>query len=164
MWGSLVLIFFNILTFNELNISSMSMLARSKPRTRQQRFHNSSLQGSFGCSNREFHRSCVYCRLGQWDTLQLRSRYVLIHENWFISSSTSPEYFLIDFKANEVHCKLQNYIYLLPPKNCGIPYVGESITPVVIRINIQGKKVAKFPLPIIRMFVKMQRFQFFSLK
>ena len=125
---------------------------------------HSSLQGGFSCSNKEFHRSCVYFRCGEWDTLPLQSRYVLIHENWSISSSTSREYFLINFKPKGSHCKLQNYIYLLPYKNCGIPYIAESITPVDRRINIQGKKVAKLLLLIIWIFAKMQHFKFYSLR
>ena len=79
-------------------------------------------------------------------------------------SSTSREYFLINFKPKGSHCKLQNYIYLLPYKNCGIPYIAERITPVDRRINIQGKKVAKLLLPIIWIFAKMQHFKFYSLR
>ena len=37
--------------------------------------------------------------------------------------------FAIDIKTDEVHCKLQNYIYLLTCTHFGIQYVGESITP-----------------------------------
>ena len=45
----------------------------------------------------------------------------LIRENPFFSSNTiSGKYFAIDTKPDEIHCKIQNHIYLLICTHCGI--------------------------------------------
>ena len=38
-----------------------------------------------------------------------------------------------------VHCKLQNYIYLLTCLSCHIQYVGESVVNVNLRMNVHRK-------------------------
>ena len=45
----------------------------------------------------------------------------------------------ITFFRSKIKHNLKNYIYLLICKYCGIQYVGESITPVNLRINIRRK-------------------------
>ena len=83
-------------------------------------------------------------------------------QNQFVSSTTGRKYFSIDIKLNEVHCKLQNYTYLLTCTHCGIQYVVESITPLNLRKNIfpeEENQDVKFLLIIIRIFVKVQHFQ-----
>ena len=45
----------------------------------------------------------------------------------------------ITFFGSKIKHNLKNYIYLLICKHCGIQYVGESITPVNLRINIRRK-------------------------
>ena len=42
----------------------------------------------------------------------------------------------ININSHKIHCKIRNYIYLLTCKICGIQHVGESITPVNLRMNI----------------------------
>ena len=41
------------------------------------------------------------------------------------------------FELDDVYCR--NYIYPLTCKNCGIQYIGESITSVNLRMNIHQK-------------------------
>ena len=54
----------------------------------------------------------------------------------FVSSSiTGRSYSTINISPHEISCKIGNYIYLLTCKNCNVQYVGESITPVNIRMN-----------------------------
>ena len=55
------------------------------------------------------------------------------------SNITKRTYSYINIKSYEIHCKIRNYIYLLTCKSCGIQYVGESITPVNLRMNIYRK-------------------------
>ena len=55
------------------------------------------------------------------------------------SNITGRTYSSINIKSNEIHCKIRNYIYLLTCKNFGIQYVGDSITPVNLRMNIHQK-------------------------
>ena len=55
------------------------------------------------------------------------------------SNLTRRNYYSINIKSHEVHCKIRNYIYLLTYKNCGIQYVGESITPVNLGMNVHRK-------------------------
>ena len=55
------------------------------------------------------------------------------------SNITGRAYSSINIKSQEIHCKIRNCIYLLTCKNCGILYIGESIAPVNVRINIHGK-------------------------
>ena len=45
----------------------------------------------------------------------------------------------INISLSEINCKLQNYIYLLTRKSCGVQYVGESIVPLNLRMNIHRK-------------------------
>ena len=51
----------------------------------------------------------------------------LTRESLFISNTTGRIYFAIDTKPDEVHCKLQNYIYLLTCTHYGMQYVDECI-------------------------------------
>ena len=63
----------------------------------------------------------------------------LIRENKFVSNNTCRNYFATDITLDEVHCKIQNYIYLLTCAHCGIQYIGESITPLNLRTNIHRR-------------------------
>ena len=56
-----------------------------------------------------------------------------------ISNSTGREFYAIDIEPNKVHCKLQNYIYLLTCNFCNIQYVGESVIHLNLRMNIHRK-------------------------
>ena len=56
-------------------------------------------------------------------------------ENICKSFITGRSHSLVDVDPNHVHCKWQNYIYLLSCKCCNVQYVGESITPINIRMN-----------------------------
>ena len=64
-----------------------------------------------------------------------RQPLALIRENQVVSNTTGRKYFSTDIKPDEVRCKLQNYIYLQTCTHCGIQYVGESITPLNLRVN-----------------------------
>ena len=57
-------------------------------------------------------------------------------ENQFVSNITGRKHSTYDIKPDEVHYKLQNCIYLLTCTHSGIEYIGESITPLNLRINI----------------------------
>ena len=59
----------------------------------------------------------------------------LIRSKSFKSFSTGRTYSTVDIEPAHFSCKLQNYIYLLSCKSCGIQYVGESITPINRRMN-----------------------------
>ena len=48
-------------------------------------------------------------------------------------------YLAIDIKHDEVHCKLQNCVYLLNCTHNRIQYIVESITPFNLRIDIQRR-------------------------
>ena len=63
----------------------------------------------------------------------------LIYKDTFVSNSTGRLCVAIDIKFHEVHCKLQNYIYLLTCTACYIQYVGESISPVNLRMNVHRR-------------------------
>ena len=63
----------------------------------------------------------------------------IIRKKTFNSFTTGKTYNAIDIEPHQVHCKLQNYIYLLSCKNCGLQYVGESIRPVNLRMNTHRK-------------------------
>ena len=63
----------------------------------------------------------------------------LIKSSKFISNSTGREYFTVDITPDMVHCKLQNYIYLLTCLCCYVQYVGESVIFVNLRMNIHRK-------------------------
>ena len=43
-------------------------------------------------------------------------------------NTTARKYFFLDNKPDQVHCKLENNIYLLKGTHHDISYVGESIT------------------------------------
>ena len=55
------------------------------------------------------------------------------------SNITGRTYSSINIKSDEIYCKIRNYIYLLTSKTCRIQYVGESITPVNLRVNFHRK-------------------------
>ena len=55
-------------------------------------------------------------------------------------------FFPLDFKPNKVHWKLQKYIYILTCTHCGIEYVGESITPLNLRIDIHSRRQSEFEI------------------
>ena len=55
------------------------------------------------------------------------------------SKITGRTYSSINIKSHEIQCKIRNYIYLLACKSCSIQYVGESVTPVNLRMNIHRK-------------------------
>ena len=59
-------------------------------------------------------------------------------ENQFVSNITGRKHSTFDIKLNEVHCKLQNCIYLLTCTHSGTEYIGESITTSNLRINIHS--------------------------
>ena len=76
----------------------------------------------FGCGNerspavRTCKADCLTCP-------------ALIRENYFVSNTTEGKYFAIDIKPDEIHYKLENYIYLLTCAHRDIQYVAERITP-----------------------------------
>ena len=41
--------------------------------------------------------------------------------------------------VNDIHCKLQNYVYVIQCTSCLVQYVGESVIPVHKRMNIHRK-------------------------
>ena len=55
------------------------------------------------------------------------------------SSFTGRIYHAIDVDLNNIHCKLQNYIYVLKCSSCHVQYVGESIVPLNLRMNIHRR-------------------------
>ena len=63
----------------------------------------------------------------------------LIREFLITSNSTGKIYSVRDIDPSQVHCKLQNYVYLLTCMCCGVQYVGESVVPVNLRMNIHRK-------------------------
>ena len=91
-------------------------VSASSPKLPQQLF----LEGGVHCSDRTFggHPSTLAVgnerlpalRICRADCLTCPA---LICENRFLSNITSRKYFAIAIKPDEVHCKLQNYIYLL---------------------------------------------------
>ena len=63
-----------------------------------------------------------------------------LNRNPFVTSFvTGRTYFIRDIEPYQIHCKLQNYVYLLTCLSCGVQYVGESIVPVNLRMNIHRK-------------------------
>ena len=62
-----------------------------------------------------------------------------IKSNSIISNSTGRNYHVVDIDRLLIHCKLQNYIYLLMCLRCNVQYVGESVIPVNLRMNIHRK-------------------------
>jgi len=63
----------------------------------------------------------------------------LIRKKEFQSNSTGRIYTAIDIEPNSVHCKIQNYIYLLTCSSCNVQYVGESVTPLNLRMNVHRR-------------------------
>ena len=55
------------------------------------------------------------------------------------SNSTGRNHFVVDIDPRTVHCKLQNYIYVLTCLRCNVQYVGESVISVNLRMNIHRK-------------------------
>ena len=56
-----------------------------------------------------------------------------------ISSVTNRVYEPINNTEKSISCKLQNYIYLLTCMCCFVQYVGESVIPLHLRMNIHRK-------------------------
>ena len=63
----------------------------------------------------------------------------LVKESNVKSYHTGRVYSTIDLNIEDVHCKLQNYIYVLTCTCCYVQYVGESICPVHLRMNIHRR-------------------------
>ena len=63
---------------------------------------------------------------------------LMIHEK-IKSSVTSRIYETINNTNKRINCKIQNYVYLLTCKCCFVQYVGESVTPLHLRINVHRK-------------------------
>ena len=62
-----------------------------------------------------------------------------VREHIVTSYSTGRKYTVVDIDPKMVHCKLQNYIYLLTCTKCFIQYVGESVITVNRRMNIHRR-------------------------
>ena len=63
-----------------------------------------------------------------------------LNRNPHISSFVTGRIYPIrDISLSSIHCKLQNYVYLLTCLSCGVQYVGESIVPVNLRMNVHRK-------------------------
>ena len=52
---------------------------------------------------------------------------------------TGRIYPIRDIDLSSIRCKLRNYVYLLTCLSCGVQYVGESIVPVNLRMNVHRK-------------------------
>ena len=63
----------------------------------------------------------------------------LIKSSHVISNETNKIYNVINVDSAYVHCKLQNYVYVLQCSSCGVQYVGESVIPVNLRMNIHRR-------------------------
>ena len=55
------------------------------------------------------------------------------------SNETGRIYHAIDVDVSNIHCKLQNYIYVITCSSCLVQYVGESVVPVNLRMNIHRR-------------------------
>ena len=55
------------------------------------------------------------------------------------SNETGRIYHAIDVDLKNVHCKMQNYVYLLTCLSCSVQYVGESVVSLNKRMNIHRK-------------------------
>ena len=55
------------------------------------------------------------------------------------SQNTGRLYSVVDVDLAGIHCKLQNYIYLLTCLSCNVQYVGESVVFVNLRMNVHRK-------------------------
>ena len=63
-----------------------------------------------------------------------------LNRNPYITSFVTGRIYPIrDISLSAIHCKLQNYVYLLTCLSCGVQYVGESIVPVNLRMNVHRK-------------------------
>ena len=83
----------------------------------------------------------------------------------FSSNVTGRTYSAINISISKIHCKLQNFIYLLTCMCCNIQYVGETIIPMNQRIYIEElNAVAKLQLTTLKMFALGQNFPFMFLK
>ena len=78
----------------------------------------------------------------------------LICKNEYIFNIRDRKQFVIDIKTDEVHCKLQNYIYLLTCIHYGVQYVSESITSLNEHSEEENQDV-KYLFIIIGMFAKI---------
>ena len=63
----------------------------------------------------------------------------LLHSLDFSSNVTGRTFSAVNVSIQEIHCKLQNFIYLLTCLCCNIQYVGETIIPMHSRMNIHRK-------------------------
>ena len=63
----------------------------------------------------------------------------LLHSLDFSSNVTGRTFSAVNVSIQEIHCKLQNFIYLLTCLCCDIQYVGETIIPMHSRMNIHRK-------------------------
>ena len=63
-----------------------------------------------------------------------------LNRNPYITSFVTGRIYPIrDISLSAIHCKLQNYVYLLTCLSCGVQYVGESIVPVNLRMNVHRR-------------------------
>lgn len=59
----------------------------------------------------------------------------LVKKDFVVSNETGRVHD-IALDIDKIHCKMQNYIYVLTCSSCSVQYVGESACPVNIRMNI----------------------------
>ena len=85
-----------------------------------------SLEGSVNCSDRAFEGCLSSLTVGNERSLAVHT--YRAHCLTCPALIRSRKYFAIDIKTDEVHSKLQNYIYLLTCIHCGIQYVDQNIT------------------------------------
>ena len=62
-----------------------------------------------------------------------------LNKNPQVNSFQTGRLYMSDVRPSEIHCKMQNYIYLLSCVSCGVQYVGESITPLHLRVNVHRR-------------------------
>ena len=60
---------------------------------------------------------------------------ILVTDRYYTSNVTNCKYEVINHSNDDITCKSSNVIYLLSRKKCRMQYVGESITPLNIRMN-----------------------------
>ena len=63
----------------------------------------------------------------------------VLHSLDFSSNVTGRTFSAVNVSLQEIHCKLQNFIYMLTCLCCNIQYVGETIIPMHSRMNIHRK-------------------------
>ena len=63
----------------------------------------------------------------------------LTRNSYVNSFVTGRQYSIRDIEPSQIHCKLQNYIYMLSCSSCNVQYVGESVVPVNLRMNIHRR-------------------------